>query len=68
VISERLDALIDEMVDKSVRFEDAIREFEKRFIARTLSRRNGSLKNTADALGLHRNTLSRKMGQYKIKR
>ena len=68
MISERLDALVDEMVDRGVRFEDALRELEKRFIARTLSRRYGSLTKTADALGLHRNTLSRKMEQYKIKR
>jgi DNA-binding NtrC family response regulator len=29
---------------------------------------DGSLTKTADALGMHRNTLSRKMGEYKIKR
>jgi DNA-binding NtrC family response regulator len=68
VIAERLDTLIEEMVEKGVRFEDAIREFEKRFIARVLARRDGSLTKTAEALGMHRNTLSRKMGEYKIKR
>ena len=49
------------MVDKGVHFEDAVREFEKRFITRVLSRWDGSLTKTADALGIHRNTLSRKM-------
>jgi DNA-binding NtrC family response regulator len=68
VIAERLDTLIEEMVEKGVRFEDAIREFEKRIIARVLARRDGSLTKTAEALGMHRNTLSRKMGEYKIKR
>jgi len=68
VIAERLDTLIEEMVEKGVRFEDAIREFEKRFITRVLGRRDGSLTKTAEALGMHRNTLSRKMGEYKIKR
>jgi DNA-binding protein Fis len=28
----------------------------------------GSLTKTADTLGIHRNTLSRKMGEYKIKK
>jgi DNA-binding NtrC family response regulator len=56
------------MVDRGVHFDDAVREFEKRFIARMLSRRDGSLTKTADALGMHRNTLSRKIGEYKIKR
>jgi DNA-binding NtrC family response regulator len=68
MISERLEKLVDEMVDKGVHFEDAVREFEKRFITRVLSRSAGSLTKSADALGMHRNTLSRKLGEYKIKR
>jgi len=68
MIAERLERLVEEMVDKGVHFEDAVREFEKRFISRVLGRQNGSLTKTADALGMHRNTLTRKMGDYKIKR
>jgi DNA-binding NtrC family response regulator len=68
VISDRLERLIEEMVEKGVRFDDAMREFEKRFIARVLGRCEGSLTRTADALGMHRNTLTRKMGEYKIKK
>ena len=66
--SEPLDRLVEEMVDKGVQFDDAIREFEKRFIARVLGSCDGSLTRTADALGMHRNTLTRKMGEYKIKK
>jgi len=68
MIADRLEKLVEEMVERGVHFEDAVREFEKRFIARVLSRSDGSLTKTADALGIHRNTLSRKMGEYKIKR
>ena len=68
MISERLERLVEEMVDRSVQFEDAVREFEKRFISRVLKQCDGSLTKTADALGMHRNTLTRKMGEYKIKR
>ena len=68
MISERLEKLVEDMVDKGVHFEDAVREFEKQFIMRVLSRWDGSLTKTAGALGIHRNTLSRKMGEYKIKR
>ena len=68
MISDRLERLIEEMVDKGVYFEDAVREFEKRFIATVLVRADGSLTKTADALGMHRNTLTRKMGDYKIKK
>jgi len=68
MISDRLDRLVDEMVERGVQFEDAIHEFEKRFIARVLGCCDGSLTRTADTLGIHRNTLTRKMGEYKIKR
>jgi transcriptional regulator with PAS, ATPase and Fis domain len=68
VIAERLEKLVVEMVDKGVHFEDAVREFEKRFITNMLARRDGSLTKTAEALGIHRNTLTRKMGEYKIRR
>lgn len=68
MISDRLERLVEEMVDRSVQFDDAVREFEKRFIVRVLNRCDGSLTKTACALGMHRNTLTRKMGEYKIKR
>jgi DNA-binding NtrC family response regulator len=68
VISDRLEKLVEEMVDRRVQFDDAVREFEKRFIAQVLGRCDGSLTKTADELGIHRNTLTRKMGQYKIRR
>ena len=68
MISDRLDRLVEEMVDRGVQFEDAVKEFEKRFIARMLGQCDGSLTKTADALRMHRNTLTRKMDEYKIKR
>ena len=68
MISDRLERLVEEMVARGVQFDDAVREFEKRFIACVLGRCDGSLTKTAGALGMHRNTLTRKMGEYKIKR
>jgi DNA-binding NtrC family response regulator len=68
VISDRLERLVEEMVDRGVQFDDAVKEFEKRFIARMLGQCDGSLTRTAGALRMHRNTLTRKMGEYKIKR
>ena len=68
MISERLEKLVEEMVERGVHFDDAVREFEKRFISRVLGKKDGSLTKTADALGIHRNTLTRKMGEYKIRR
>jgi DNA-binding NtrC family response regulator len=68
VISERLEKLVEEMVERGVQFDDAVREFEKRFIARVLGSQEGSLTKTADCLGIHRNTLSRKISEYRIKK
>jgi Fis family transcriptional regulator len=68
VISDRLERLVEEMVERGVQFDDAVREFEKRFIVRMLGQCDGSLTKTAGALRMHRNTLTRKMGEYKIKR
>jgi Fis family transcriptional regulator, factor for inversion stimulation protein len=65
---EQLDRLIEEMVDKGIRFADADREFERRFIARVLARANGNLSRAADVLGIHRNTLSRKIAEHRLKR
>ncbi len=68
MISDRLERLVEEMVDKEVQFEDAVHEFEKRFITRVLGKCSGSLTKAADTLGMHRNTLTRKMVEYKIKK
>jgi DNA-binding NtrC family response regulator len=68
VIAERLDKLVEEMVARGVQFDDAIHEFEKRFITRVLGQCDGSLTKAACTLGIHRNTLTRKMGEYKIKK
>jgi DNA-binding NtrC family response regulator len=66
-VREQLDRLIEEMVDKGILYEDARREFERRFIARVLTRSRGSLSRAASALGMHRNTLSRKVAEYRLK-
>ena len=65
---EQLDRLIAEMLDKGILYEDARQEFERRFIARALTRSNGSLGRAAGLLGIHRNTLSRKLVEYGLKR
>ena len=68
MISDRLEKLIEEMVARGVQFEDAVREFEKRFISRVVGQCDGSLTKAAEQLGIHRNTLTRKMDAYKIRR
>ena len=67
-LKEQLERLVTDMVTKGVRYEDAHREFEKKFIAYVLSQSEGNLGKAADLLGMHRNTLSRKMSEYRLKR
>ena len=65
---EQLDQLIDEMLTKGILYEDARREIERRFITRALSRSKGNLGRAAELLGIHRNTLSRKITSHRLKR
>ena len=67
-MKQQLDSLVTEMVERGILFDEARREFEKRFIAQVLGKVEGNLTRTADTLGIHRNTLTRKMGRYKIKK
>jgi DNA-binding NtrC family response regulator len=62
-----LERLVAEMVDKGIRYDDAQREFEKRFIARVLQVHDGNLGQVAKTLDIHRNTLTRKLQELKIK-
>ena len=62
-----LDQLVDEMVARGVHYEDAQSEFEKRFVVQIINKCDGNLTKAADRLGVHRNTLARKMSTLKIK-
>ncbi len=68
MLREDLDKLIQSMIERGIRFEDAQREFERVFIARALAKSNFNVCKAAKMTGLHRNTLSRKMVSYKIRK
>ena len=65
---DELNRLVDEMVAKGIRYDDARQEFERRFISRSLARSEGKVGRAARMIGLHRNTLSRKVTEYRLKR
>jgi Fis family transcriptional regulator, factor for inversion stimulation protein len=67
-LKEQLERLVEDMVNRGVRYEDAQREFEKKFITRVLVKADGNLCEAADLLGMHRNTLSRKIAEYHLRR
>ena len=67
-LRDQFDRLVDEMVTKGIRYDEAQREFEKKFIMQVLVKADGNLGRAADLLGIHRNTLTRKMAEYRLRR
>ena len=65
-MKDQLEMLVGQMVERGIQFEEAINEFEKRFISRVLAHSKGNQSRAARLLGIHRNTLSRKIGLYKL--
>ena len=63
---QELEALVSEMIEKGILFSDARREFEKRFIFRMLQRHRGNMSRAAKDLKIHRNTLGKKVEEYKL--
>ena len=65
-MKEQLDSLINELVEHGISYEEAVTEFEKRFIRRVLERNNGNQSKAAHTLGIHRNTLRRKIDELEL--
>ncbi len=61
----RLEALIDDMLDGKIMLDEALAEFEKLYIQKALARNGDHLSHTANALGIHRNTLSKRAASYR---
>jgi len=68
MIRDDLSSLVQQMIDRGILFDDAQREFERVFITRALAKTNYNVCKAAKMTGLHRNSLSRKMANYKIKK
>jgi DNA-binding NtrC family response regulator len=67
-VNKLLDQLVTEMVQKGIHYDDARQEFEKRFIVKVLDAADGNLCRTAEVLGIHRNTLTRRLTQLGVRR
>ena len=59
-----MESLIGEMLDGRILLDEAMNEFEKIYIQKALERNSDHLCNTATALGIHRNTLSKRVAGY----
>jgi DNA-binding NtrC family response regulator len=65
-VKKQLEALITEMIDGGIPFEQARYEFEKKYIQAALSRAKGNQTRAARMLGIHRNTLNRKVQIHRL--
>jgi DNA-binding NtrC family response regulator len=66
-LNHRLLALVEELVSGGVTLEQARREFERQYVIVTLRVNGGSLGRSAQALGVHRNTLRNRISTLRIK-
>ena len=60
-MKDQLESLVNQMIERGILFNDAVAEFEKKFIKKMLEKNNDNHSKAAMALGIHRNTLSRKV-------
>ena len=63
---EKLESLIAEMIEKRILLDEAVAVFEKKFIQAALSQTKGNQSRAAELLGVHRNTLTRKIASHKL--
>ena len=64
MIHNRLETLVDEMLEGHILLDEAMCEFEKLYIKKALARHKQHISNTAAILGIHRNTLAKRVGSY----
>ena len=62
-----LDRLVEEMVKGRITLDEGRRAFESRFIQHVLETTHGHVTQAAEHCGVHRNTLARKIEEYRIK-
>ena len=65
-MKDSFDALIQTLTDTGFFLEQAVEILEKGMIQRALSRAQGNQSEASKSLGIHRNTLQRKMLKYQI--
>ena len=65
-LKERIETLCREMIEKGILFSEAMEHFERCFITEVVRRNGGNLTKAAASLGIHRNTLSKKVNHRNL--
>ena len=53
------------MLEGHILLDEALCEFEKLYIKKAMARHKQHISNTAAVLGIHRNTLAKRVAEYK---
>ena len=65
-MKRELDSLVTQMRAGGITYEEAVREFKRRFLLEVLANHRGNQCKAAKELGVHRNTLSRMLTELDI--
>ena len=63
-MKEQMEALVNQLIEQGIKLEEALGELEKKFIKKALDSEKGNQSKVSRILGIHRNTLSRKISLY----
>ncbi len=67
-MTNKLQTVVDELFRSGIKLEQALKEFEKRYIEAALSGSRGNRSLAARTLGIHRNTLAHKLHHHRLTR
>ncbi len=65
-MKEKFEALVEHLVGNGFFLEEVVELLERTLIERTLERTGGNRSAASKLLGIHRNTLQRKMAEYHL--
>jgi DNA-binding protein Fis len=63
-VKDQLESLVVQMIDRGLLYEEALREFERKFILTVLEKNKWNQTKAAKAMGIHRNTLNKRLAIY----
>jgi len=67
-VTNRLQAIVEELFRSGIKLNHALKEFEKRYIQAALVGSRGNRSLAAKTLGIHRNTLAHKIHHHRLAR
>jgi DNA-binding NtrC family response regulator len=65
-VKRELDMLVGQMHADGVSYDEAVREFKRRYLLQVLVNHRGNQCKAAEELGMHRNTLSRTLSELNM--